>query len=342
MGNEKAASTPDSIQSMGGIARAEALSPNERKQIARKAAQTRWSPDIPKAIREGVLHLGSASIACAVIEGPQRLLTQSDFMRALGRARQAKGRQYYDADVNMPAFLTAKNLKPFISKDLEVTSSQIEFRTKKGAKAFGYPAELLPKVCGVFMDADEAGVLTYNQEHIAKKARVLIRALAGVAMAALVDEATGYQDLRDRLALQALLDEYLNKELAAWAKRFPDEFYEEIYRLRNWEWKGMAKNRFSVVAKYTIDLVYERLLPSLIKELEMRNPKDEKGKRRGKHHQLFTDEVGHPALAQHLYALIGFMRASQSWNEFYRLVNRAFPKKGENLEFAFRESSTTI
>jgi len=35
-------------------------------------------------------------------------------MKALGRARQAKGRQYYDGDVNLPAFLTAKNLKPFI------------------------------------------------------------------------------------------------------------------------------------------------------------------------------------------------------------------------------------
>ena len=35
-------------------------------------------------------------------------------MVALGRARQAKGRAYYDADVNMPAFLTAKNLKQFV------------------------------------------------------------------------------------------------------------------------------------------------------------------------------------------------------------------------------------
>ena len=70
-----------------------------------------------------------------MLENGERLLTQSGFMKALGRARQAKGRQFYDADVNLPAFLTAKNLKPFISKDLEVTSSQIEFRTKNGAKA---------------------------------------------------------------------------------------------------------------------------------------------------------------------------------------------------------------
>jgi hypothetical protein len=265
MSNDKPASINESIQSMGGNARAESLSADERTEIARKAAQTRWSPDIPKASHEGVLKIGEASISCAVIEGPKRLLTQSDFMRVLGRARQAKGRQYYDADVNLPAFLTAKNLKPFISKDLEVTSSQIEFRTTKGAKAFGYPAELLPQVCNVFTDAAEAGVLTHNQVHIAAKAKILGRALMGVAMDALVDEATGYQDVRDRLALQALLDEYLNKELAAWAKRFPDEFYQQIYRLKGWEWKGMSKNRYSVVAKYTIDLVYERILPSLLK-----------------------------------------------------------------------------
>ena len=64
----------------------------------------------------------------AVLEGGKRLITQSGFMVALGRARQAKGRAYYDADVNMPAFLTAKNLKPFIFQELEVTSSQIEFK----------------------------------------------------------------------------------------------------------------------------------------------------------------------------------------------------------------------
>jgi hypothetical protein len=56
-------------------------------------------------------------------------------MKALGRARQAKGRAFYDADVNMPAFLTAKNLKPFISQELEVTSSQREFRTLRGTRA---------------------------------------------------------------------------------------------------------------------------------------------------------------------------------------------------------------
>lgn len=74
------------------------------------------------------------------------------------------------ADVNLPAFLTAKNLKPFIPPDLAVTSSQIEFRTLSGNRAFGYSADLLPKVCGVFLDAQAAGALIPRlQGHIAEK-----------------------------------------------------------------------------------------------------------------------------------------------------------------------------
>lgn len=322
-------------QSKGGIARAEALSPKKRSEIARKAAQYRWSPDIPRATHEGTLHIGRTPISCAVLENGQRVLTQSGFMRALGRARQAKGRQHYDADVNMPAFLTAKNLKPFVSKDLEVTSSQIEFRTARGAKAFGYPAELLPKVCDVFLDADEANALTHGQKHIAAQARILIRGLAHIGILALVDEATGYQEVRDRLALQAILDRFLRKELAAWAKRFPDEFYQQIFRLRGWDWRGMQVNRPQVVANYSNDFVYERLAPGILKELEARNPRDDRGNRKARHHQWLTEDVGHPALAQHLYAVIGFMRVATSWEQFKWMLNRAFPRNRATLELPF-------
>ena len=285
-----------------------------------------------RSTHEGRLHIGDTTIPCAVLENGERVLTQSGFMRALGRARQAKGRQYYDADVNMPAFLTAKNLKPFIPKELEVTSSQIEFRRVKGGRAFGYKAEILPKVCDVFLDAEEARALDRRQQHIADKARILVRGLAHVGIVALVDEATGYQEVRDRLALQAILDKYLRKELAAWAKRFPDEFYQQMFRLKEWQWQGMSVNRPSVVGKYTNDIVYERLAPGILQELQARNPKDEKGQRKSRHHQWFTDDVGHPALAQHLHAVIGLMRASASWDHFKRLLQRAFPRKGQTLE----------
>jgi hypothetical protein len=336
----------------GGKARAKALTPEQRQEIAREAATARWSKrndgtgevDIPKATHEGILKIGPLEIPCAVLDTGQRLLTQSGFMMALGRARQAKGRGYYKADVNMPAFLTAKNLKPFISKELEVTSSQITFKPLKGYKAFGYPAELLPRVCQVFINAEKAHVLTLNQKHIAERAYVLIQGLIDVSIIALVDEATGYQSVRPQDALQVYLELIIRKELAAWVKKFPDEFYENIYKIKGWVWPGMQKNRFSIVAHYTRDLVYERLAPGLLAELERKSPKNEKGQRKNKLHDWLTEDVGNPLLAQHLHALIMFQRSALAngygWNKYVTMVNQVMPKRGANLELPLLDQTS--
>lgn len=322
----------------GGVARANALTPERRSAIAKKAADARWN-DLPKATHESTVRIGEINIPCAVLADGRRLITQSGMMIGLGRARQAKGRQYYEADVNMPAFLTAKNLSIFISKELEVTSSQIEFVTIKGGRAFGYEAELLPKVCDVFIQAEDAGALLKGQAHIAVRARLLKDGLASVGIIALIDEATGYQIIRPQDALQAYLEAVIRKELAAWVKRFPDEFYENIYKLRGWAWPGMGKNRYSVVAHYTRDLVYQRIGPQVLEELEKKNPKDEKGQRKSKFHQWLTADVGHPLLSQHLHSLIMFQRLAiargHGWNRFMRMVDEVLPKRGDTLPLPF-------
>lgn len=333
-------SEKDESKAIGGRARKEALAPEKRKEIAQKAAAARWADvnnsSIPKATHEGELKIGEATIPCAVLEDGRRLLTQSGFMIALGRSRQAKGRQYYDGDVNMPAFLTAKNLKPFISSDLAVTSSQVEFKTVKGMKAFGYAAELLPKVCEVFLKAESGGALLVGQKHIAVQSRVLLIGLASTGIVALVDEATGYQEVRPKDALQAYLEKIISKELAAWVKKFPDEFYENIYKLRGWPWPGMGKNRYSVVGTYTRDLVFERIAPGLLPELEKKSPKNEKGNRSNKLHQWLTEDIGDPMLAQHMHSLIMFQRLAiangYGWHRFVKMVDQVLPKKGSNLE----------
>lgn len=168
-----------------------------------------------------------------------------------------------------------------------------------------------------------------------------MREVARVGIIALVDEATGYQEIRPRDALNAYLDLIIRKELAAWAKKFPDEFYENIYKLKGWPWPGMQKNRFSIVAHYTRDLVYERIAPSLLEELESKTPKDEKGRRKNKFHQWLTEDVGNPMLAQHLHSLVMFQRLALSyrygWNRFLKMVDKVLPKKGSTLELPFLE-----
>lgn len=273
------------------------------------------------------------TIPCAVLKDGTRLLTQWGFYRAIGRSGSpAKG---WGSDVEKVApFLALENLKPYVSEELADSTKPIIFRTVRGGKAFGYKAELLPQVCDVYLRAREDKALLKTQEKFAQACEMLVRGLAHVGIVALVDEATGYEDVRDRQALQEILDQFLRKELAAWAKRFPDEFYRQIFRLRNWTWKGRAVNPPGAVAHYTKNLVYERLAPALLTELEKANPM-QNGRRRAKHHQWLTEDVGHPALAQHLHAVIGLMRASASWDDFMVLVDRAFPKRGDTLELPF-------
>jgi hypothetical protein len=254
-------------------------------------------------------------------------------LRAIGRTGKAKGGRKYDQEFLLPVFLTAENLKPYLPPELNEISMPIQYRPMAGGSAaLGYRADLLPLVCNVFLDAKDAGALRPNQKHIADQCRILSRGLAVVGVAALIDEATGYQEVRDRLALQRILDAYLSRELAAWAKRFPNEFYQEIFRLRHWTWDEL-KTRAGrgqgprVVGKYTNDLVYARLAPGVLQELQARNPTNERGQRRAKHHQWLTEDVGHAALAQHLHAIIGLMRASSSWEQFQGLINRAFPRR---------------
>jgi len=264
-----------------------------------------------------------------VLEGGRRVLTQSGVMVAIGRARQAKGRQYYDADVDMPAFLTAKNLKPFISEELRVTSSQIEFIAKNGQRAFGYSADLLPKVCDVFLDAQEAGALRPNQLHIAKRAQILMRGLAHVGIIALVDEATGYQRDRDRDELAKILEAFVAKEIQKWIKTFDLEFYELICEVRH-EPLERARKRPKYFGKLTNNLVYCRLAPGVLAELKKLSPVDDRGYRRTKLFQGLTPDYGHPKLKEHLAGVTTAMKMAKiqgiNWDDFLRLLDKTHPR----------------
>jgi hypothetical protein len=322
----------------GGHARAEALTPNQRKEIARKAALARWDVGVPQVGFEGTFKIGRRTLLAGVLPNGKRLVTQATFLRALGRSRSPKaGTGVLSTVDGIPFFLQAEALRPFVSEELLRSTTPIFFRTRSGKKMVGYDAELLPSVAEVYLKMRDALIaqnkpIPRQYAHIIEACDMIIRGLAHVGIVALIDEATGYQDVRDRQALQAILDKYLMREFAAWAKRFPDEFYREIFRLRKWKWRGMKVNRPQVVAHYTNDLVYQRLAPGILEELERRNPKDINGKRKSRYHQWLTEDVGHPALAQHLYAVIGLMRIAETWDAFKHMINRAYPRRRDGRQ----------
>ena len=282
------------------------------------------------------LIIGDIEIPCYVLEDETRVLSQRGVYSGINVTRGGP-RNETEAKLvgaEMPRFANQNWLKPFISNELEVVlKSPILFNLPSGVRAYGYPATVLANICDAILEAHKKGATTDRQSTIVQRAISLIRGFSIIGIIALVDEATGFQSQRDKDALKAILDAYFRKEFATWAKRFPDEFYIQIFRLKGWQWKGMKVNRPSVVGRYTNDIVYKRLAPNIVDELEKRNPKNPSGNRSVRHHQWLTKDVGNPALAQHLYAVIALMKAATNWDKFMTSLERAFPEQGNDWRF---------
>ena len=270
------------------------------------------------------LVIGDIEIPCYVLEDETRVLSQRGVTAGIGLNP--------DAGFRMPQFMASRSIAKYVSADsMPALKHPVRFKNPVGGGiALGYPATLLPDICDVILAARAAGSLQERQLPIAQRCELLIRGLAQVGIIALVDEATGYQDIRAQLALAKILEEFIAKELQPWTKTFPYEFYKEIARLKGWP-PMYSMKRPSVVGHYTNDIVYERIAPGLLKELRDVNPTLPTGRRQHRHHQWFTPEFGHPKLKEHLAAVTALMRAAPNWTAFQRSLQRAFIKLNENL-----------
>ena len=318
-----------SIQSLGGTARAESLSEAQRQEIAKKGADGRWK--LPRALfgsPEHPLKIGSVEIPCYVLEDNRRVLTKRGMVTALDMARGSSGGTGGD---RLAKFVEGDRLKAFVSKELQsVTSNPIKFLTPGGSTAYGYEATVLADICDVVLSARKAGLLQKQQEHIAAQCEILVRGFARIGIIAMVDEATGYQEIRDRQALQKILDKYLTDEWAKWSKTFPDDFYRELFRLKGLDYpSGRGNQRPGYVGHWTNDVVYKRLAPGVLTELKKKNPRLPSGKRARTFHQHFTKDYGHPELKQHLSNVIFLMKTCVTDQEFKTRLDKVAPKHGE-------------
>lgn len=116
---------------------------------------------------------------------------------------------------------------------------------------------------------------------------------------------------------------------------YRSEFFKEIFRLKGWEWN--AGKMPGVVGKYINDLIYDRITPDLLIELKKQNPKNDRGNRRFRHHQLLSRDLGHPELTLRINQILGMAYVCENWEQFYYSVQRKFPKQGSTLMMDFGE-----
>ena len=248
-----------------------------------------------------------------------------------------------DAENHTPAFLAHKNLQPFISDELRKDSTPVHFRTEDGDPAFGYRAQVLPGVCNVYLSVRDEEKLRKAQQALAQLSYTLVRELATLGIIALVDAASNYKELCHSPAVQGLLARYLKPFAARWSKRFPDEYYQEIYRLKGWEWQGMGVNRLPITGHITNEIIYARMADGLLDRLRIDNPKTAKGEREHRHHQWLSDDFGVQELREHIVGVLAIMRTvvdpdpKRAWQKFRISLERSYPRKNTNYNLDLDE-----
>lgn len=320
----------------GGIARAARMSPEERAQIARKAAEARWSEPTLLATHgseDHPLKIGDVEIPCYVLEDGRRVLQQTGLIKSLNMSH---GGSYSVGGDRLAKFAMQGRLKPYVSNELiERTERPIRFKTPRGSAAYGYEATVLADLCDAVLSARADGVLQKQQAHIAAQAEILVRGFARVGIIALVDEATGYQKDRASDALAKILEAFISKELQPWVRTFPSDYYEHLFRLRGLEFPRDTVKRPQYFGRLTNDIVYDRLAPGVKDELKRAVSKNESGKPKHKLFQKLTTSVGYPKLREHLGSVVTIMKLSDGWGDFMAKLNRLHPRYGETMPLPF-------
>lgn len=314
-------------RSAGGIARAKALTPNERRSIARQAAIARWKAvdgEIPKAINQGGLTIGEIEFDCYVLSDRRRVINKRAMAKALGM-KSAGGNVFLRA-------MGRKGLGSVIPDALrQRLESPIVFTALAGEEAHGYEGSDLVEVCDAIWQARREGKLAPSQEALGLQAEIIIRSAAKVGIAALIDEATGFYKDKRKDEYRELFKEFIREEFGKWQQEFPPQFFDIWYRLYGLK-RGAGSRHPQFFGKLIRKYIYAPLANSNGAILEMLDEKNPvvyaNGGRRYKMFQFLTDQIGRDAFRAHLWQVVGIGMASRSKEGFERNFNAAFPQAG--------------
>ncbi len=324
-------------QSKGGNARARNLTPEQRREIALKAAQARWSKlsdpnSVPSASHQGLMPIGDVQIEVYRLQDGRRLIAKAAMAKAL--TLKSEGGNAFLRTVTRKGVRSAisdelweKIENPIIFKYLDTDSA-----VNQGGTADGYEATTLIEVCDALIQARNDDLLAPSQKFLAVQAEIIVRSAAKLGIVALVDAATGYvEDVRKEEYLK-LWQDFVAREFRQWERaEFPNQFADMIYKLYGIKRKDPRSFRHpQFFGWFTRKYIYHPLANSrgaILDLLDEANPVVYAGgTRKYKLHQFLSDHVGLPALRQHLWQTIGIGNASKDRTDFERNFYRAFPE----------------
>jgi hypothetical protein len=292
----------------GGHARALALSPEQKTEIAQRAAMVRWGKAFTATHKGNFRDEFGIDVECYVLNDAQKtaVISQIGMGRALGLSSRGNA---------FPRFLSSKGMSASLGAEIRrKIEKPIKFQLGAGgagqppSSINGYDATILIDVCKAVAQAHSKNELAPNQEGVAKQAAIIMGASAKSGIRGLVYALVGYSPSTEEVIAAFKL--YVQEEARKYEQEFPNELYEQWHRLyeipvpiRGKPWQFMhltVKHIYFPLAKSN-GKIYE-----LIKALKAKD-----GDRRKKLFQ-FLNTLGTRALRMHIGRVLEMSESSDN------------------------------
>lgn len=305
----------------GGVARAKSLTKEQRSEIAKKGAAARWKAKPLKSTHQGnFLDDFGIDAECYVLDDEAKtvVVTKTGLSQLLGIGEHAKdldqvlGAQYMSKYRDLELLRKMENPYKF----------QLTSKSKTVHQALGYDITSIVDIGRALIDAKDNDDLPPSRLKAAEAAQKLINASAKAGIKGVAYALAGY-----RPEVQEVIDAFkafVREEARQYEKEFPDELYEEWYRL--YGLSRPEKGRPIRFGQLTNMQIYIPLAKSKGKILDqIRASRDENGKPYDKLH-LFLSEIGVKALRQHIGKLLGVAAMSETREEYEEGIAKVFGK----------------
>lgn len=307
----------------GGFAAAANMSAEELENRAKKAAAARWR----KATHKGSFKEDfGIDVECWVLNDERKtpVISQTGMAQSVGLSSRGNA---------LPRFLSTRAMVESVGAELrEKLENPIKFQWGTGGAdqppvtVHGFDATLLIDLCKAIISADASGKL--RNPKLAQQAAIIINASAKSGIQNLVYRLAGYDATRQEV-IEAFKF-YVREEAREYEKEFPDQLYDQWYRL--YQLPKPERNKPWKFKHLTVDQVYKPLAKSNGKVLELtRVMRGQSTSPYRKLHQ-FLSEVGVKALRTHLGQLLGIAQVSKTQAEYERHVENVF---GDQRSFDF-------
>lgn len=271
---------------------------------------------VPKVIASGYL-ASFDNLPVYNLDNGQRVFRFTDMTLALRGKAHGKFANYL-ATENIRKYVPEK-LQPEPGEDRKprgVTIAELD-----GQIIQTYDATDFIDVCLAFITANESHEkLSIAQQEIVERAKLIMIASAKTGITGLIDEATGFQNVRPANALEMKFAFFLADELRPWEKTFPDQFWRELGRLTGW---SDIKKRPKYWGKLVNEFVYEALDSDIAHYLQTEKPPKYTGQR---YHQWLEEDRGVQALTEHIWTVIGLAKTCNTVEELRYEVEKNFSK----------------